>query len=129
MRVLLFSGTTEGKELAIRLANAGVETCVSTTNAGASFDPDPPRDRLSSVSASADQRSAITTSKRPEERREDASSPPRASETDAPSAARSSRQRVRNSLFSSAISILVSLSIFIYHAFRDLILEIFTITR
>ena len=32
MRVLLFSGTTEGKELAIRLANAGVETCVSVAS-------------------------------------------------------------------------------------------------
>lgn len=32
MRVLLFSGTTEGKELAIRLANAGIETCVSVAS-------------------------------------------------------------------------------------------------
>jgi len=32
MRVLLFSGTTEGKELAIRLANAGVYTCVSVAS-------------------------------------------------------------------------------------------------
>ncbi|MDO5117009.1 MAG: precorrin-6A reductase [Eggerthellaceae bacterium] len=32
MRVLLFSGTTEGKELAIRLANAGVSTYVSVAS-------------------------------------------------------------------------------------------------
>lgn len=32
MRVLLFSGTTEGKELAIRLADAGVDVCVSVAS-------------------------------------------------------------------------------------------------